>query len=1482
MLYLSEYQIVINYFVNILLSRTQVVSNISNSSVIIGAYRIAMEVPLFDATNNDYVDKMYAIVIKDPDLETGGLPIPNPFNYAAKDYLDQNLGCDDVLTAKLYRFNFNNNAVNSSFWIDKGWLCRIDLSPNGTDPCGNRIYQYNFNPTGSYESGGIDMSRAQSFGVSPTDANTLFFGDVKMGICTTGLDDNFGNYQPLSNPFVHDDIHSIKTFPDATGLIAVGDGGVTITSSITSGLGFGKKNKGLNIADVLRFSISQTKKDVFALGLLHCGSAISRDNKWFVAGGGDGITPLFLDENNIFTSSQGGNFKKYIWNGTNYTYTFINSLAEVQDWNSFAIFNQDDPTKLFMPTYNNYTPDQNNLGQWLISPTGKNEIVRKKPTVSGIEIEGLISDYYSQFNTPLNGSITWKMYNTKANPNYLLVHLLYTIYPDTPQEQTIHRLFYNLDVNNSDVNIIKSSWQELILPFTNVGWVNDIYIDENDANKFWAVLANNFTQSQLWYHDNSSGWTIVPNDFNTNYITLTSVVKQPGTKRIYVGTKNNGVLTADFSISSSEFGVWKQFNDNLPYANVADLEIMECEGLLRTGTFGRGIWEADLVPENTEPYIVSTDEIINTNKHFNQSIIIKNNAKLTVNAELSLNKFNTIIVERGSQLIIDGPDAKITNACQARWPGIQVWGNSNVPQNSANAAQFGKVIVRNGGTIENAETAITTMKIDDQGNWDWNYSGGIVQCTDANFINNWHDVGFLNYTNYNANGQEMITQSYFTRTNFTTNENYNYKEFGAPDWHVTIDHSSGIRFKGCTFKNLKTTPPTDYSGTEHLWAGGGIYAINSQVFVDQYCSGFTINCNNAIPTTFENLREGILVTGTLKNRKLNCLHSKFINNATNGIYVRSQNYANIIANDFIYNTDNLYNYEANTGLYQIGALISLSTGYRIEENNFTGNANGTYSQAGIKIVNSGGAPNEIYRNTFTNLYYGATALGTNKNTKINANGVGLQLLCLTHQNNRWDNAVTKKFDEPGIALYQGNLLGPNFRTADNTFSNITGTACTDVFNYYNECEFINYAGSSNIQYSPSLYDCNSIYVSNNIAYNTGCPTKVGWHKKLTSTEKQSALNNLHTKSIELQNAKNVLSLVTDGGNTNSVINAIAQSQPAQTQQLVSDLMSLSPNVSIPVLLKVAHEDDKMSPTLQMLVLIANTQGGKNQKIIDTLRNKQNPMDPAMIDYILDNRNNTSLKEKIESQVNTLVAEKDYFALVLLNDFMEDTIGVDKDSIAMLIDQMEGDEKYYAKIFAAVNDNNFMLCDSLYNNLGDSIENRYSLADYESISEIIALEKTLMASNRNYHQLDINEIESLRSLARGEYATKGMMMAQNILENAVGDEFEPYLKFPEEVQERRSKPQGEKLAMPATIENAFFKVYPNPTKSQTNLSYVLLPGQKGVASISDSNGKVVFETILSNDQNSLSLDLSNLAPSTYFLRVLVNNEVKYNETLVIRK
>ena len=59
-------------------------------------------------------------------------------------------------------------------------------------------------------------------------------------------------------------------------------------------------------------------------------------------------------------------------------------------------------------------------------------------------------------------------------------------------------------------------------------------------------------------------------------------------------------------------------------------------------------------------------------------------------------------------------------------------------------------------------------------------------------------------------------------------------------------------------------------------------------------------------------------------------------------------------------------------------------------------------------------------------------------------------------------------------------------------------------------------------------------------------------------------------------------------------------------------------------------------------------------------------------------------------------------------------------------------------------------------------------------------------------------------------------------------------------------------------------------------------QTFILRVEDEEGKVVYETVLSNDQNSLSIDLSNFAPSAYYLNVIIDNIVTYKETLVVRK
>jgi hypothetical protein len=82
-----------------------------------------------------------------------------------------------------------------------------------------------------------------------------------------------------------------------------------------------------------------------------------------------------------------------------------------------------------------------------------------------------------------------------------------------------------------------------------------------------------------------------------------------------------------------------------------------------------------------------------------------------------------------------------------------------------------------------------------------------------------------------------------------------------------------------------------------------------------------------------------------------------------------------------------------------GVHMLNSTGFRVEENSFTGslpNATGLY---GVVVENSGRNNNEIYKNKFDRLTIGQQFIGINRNGTIFGGGItGLKSLCNIHTN----------------------------------------------------------------------------------------------------------------------------------------------------------------------------------------------------------------------------------------------------------------------------------------------------------------------------------------------------------------------------------------------------------------------------------------------------------------------------------------------------
>ncbi len=133
-------------------------------------------------------------------------------------------------------------------------------------------------------------------------------------------------------------------------------------------------------------------------------------------------------------------------------------------------------------------------------------------------------------------------------------------------------------------------------------------------------------------------------------------------------------------------------------------------------------------------YIVDEDMTWSNSLYLYGDVIVTNNATLTVTCELFFSEDRSIIVEKGSRLILDGALLSNMDNCDYKWRGIKVVGDDD-------SFDF-DVVVKNGSRIENAVEAINMFPP-----IAWpevqNFGNGTVKATDSFFTNNNKDIGFI-------------------------------------------------------------------------------------------------------------------------------------------------------------------------------------------------------------------------------------------------------------------------------------------------------------------------------------------------------------------------------------------------------------------------------------------------------------------------------------------------------------------------------------------------------------------------------------------------------------------------------------------------------------------------------------------------------------------------------------------------------------------
>ncbi|MGH1337694.1 MAG: T9SS type A sorting domain-containing protein [Aureispira sp.] len=553
--------------------------------------------------------------------------------------------------------------------------------------------------------------------------------------------------------------------------------------------------------------------------------------------------------------------------------------------------------------------------------------------------------------------------------------------------------------------------------------ITGIAVDPLDGNRIWVTFSGYSKQLKVWYSEDAgdswTNWDDSTNALANLNVPINNIVYQRGTKdRLYIAT-DVGIYVREGQ------GAWLRYGESFPNVRVTELKINYCVGKLRAATFGRGLWEANVLPvEKNNAFrsfrTVDTNEIWTADKHLSRDLRVKAGATLHLqNITLNMPKGGLIIIEPGGELLVDS--STITNLCGQTWQGIQVWGNTHLEQ--IPATNQGVITITN-SKIEHAKEAISPWEVGNFPRPDGTGgTGGIVKATNSIFLNNWRTAGFMQYQSPSRQHREV---SYFANCTFTVDSNNRQGFLG----HISAWDIAGLRVKGCHFEDRRLNKQGN---------GFGLYALSASFHVEPLRIG--VQFPRAQRNSFEGFDRAIEF-GNAPTRFSNIVDQCDFDKNRRGVIVRNNAGVKIIRNTFQvggYSKELPY----GLGLLRQGRFI-------VQQNTYTKSLHAAPRELtiGTWVNDTKAGYNQIRKNTWSGIGIANLVHGDNGDD-FNLFDSGLQYFCNENTGNAMDLILNQSLQltiGTSIADNQGAILQP----AKNSFSDPLDNSYVIDYHIYND------------------------------------------------------------------------------------------------------------------------------------------------------------------------------------------------------------------------------------------------------------------------------------------------------------------------------------------------------------------------------------------------------------------------------------------------
>jgi photosystem II stability/assembly factor-like uncharacterized protein len=383
--------------------------------------------------------------------------------------------------------------------------------------------------------GSYDLALA----VDPTDADLVIVGGVNMHKSTdggatwtcVGMWTSGSSYNKNGADEVHADHHMLY-YPATGRVYTANDGGLDISTN--QGDDWTYVGNGIKNTQFYRIGLSQRNSDYLLAGAQDNSSFLKNSSTFSMTlATGDGMENLidYNNNNNMVVASYYGRLRVSSNGGTNW---FSPTMPEEGAW---------------------VTP-------YVQDPNQDNRIV------IGFE------DVYESTNY---GASWNKISNLSNNSDMTVLHVAQA------NSEYIYAGRASALWRTTDGG---TNWSSITLPTVN----SLTYIASNysDPDEIWATFSG-YTSGQKVYHstDGGANWTNISGSL-PNVPCNTVIYQEYTDDRVWVGT-DIGVWFRDDNLAD-----WVAFNTDLPNVIINELEIHRQSNKLVAGTYGRGVWQADL------------------------------------------------------------------------------------------------------------------------------------------------------------------------------------------------------------------------------------------------------------------------------------------------------------------------------------------------------------------------------------------------------------------------------------------------------------------------------------------------------------------------------------------------------------------------------------------------------------------------------------------------------------------------------------------------------------------------------------------------------------------------------------------------------------------------------------------------------------------------------------------------------------------------